>query len=314
MADYDKLIARYPAMSEFIRAQRAIRYRGEVLTYPQNVKADSFSTDEAGFRHSTFRGNTFSVGDCLRSERYGVLLGASNNFGFGLAGNENTLASRLAERLGFPFANAALPGGNSRNLHSLLVAFFAKAPRRPAVVVHSSGGDLATFCNSSLADPVFGSPNRAQRQGPLRERSLRADPERNVKHMLAFTTLWTGAIARLCRANRVPLVLIHQSTFFEKSKPSESERAMGLGQPFRDWQEREFANHRKFNQPFFDQRKKVAERLGVPLAGWGLTDRLTFLDEFHCDADGVAVLGEAIADAVEPLLEAEPIDAKAGRK
>jgi hypothetical protein len=64
-----------------------------------------FSTDAGGFRHSVFRGETFSVADITRRDRYGLVLGPSSVYGFGLAGNENTMPSRLAEHLGFPFAN-----------------------------------------------------------------------------------------------------------------------------------------------------------------------------------------------------------------
>src|SRR6266576_4678799 len=142
MANYQKIIELRPEVAESIRFRRSIRYRGDVLAYGSNFRCDSFSTDASGFRHSMLRGKSFSVADCLRSERYGIILGASNTFGFGVAGNEKCMASLLAERFGFPFANGAMPGANSRNLHSLLLSFFARAARRPAVVVHSSGGDL----------------------------------------------------------------------------------------------------------------------------------------------------------------------------
>lgn len=303
MADYEKIVARYPEMADFIRAQRTIRYRGEVMAYAAKVRAPSFSTDEGGFRHSTLGGKTYSVGECLTSERYGVLIGASNLFGFGVAGNENTMPSLLAERFGFPFANAGLPGGNSRNLYGLMLAFLARAPHPPAVVVHSSGGDLATFCNSSLADPVFGSPNRGQRQGPLKERSLTADAEQQLPHMLAFTSLWTGAIANLCRAYKVPLVLIHQSSVFEKAKLTETEKEMDLGKAIHGWQEREFDKWRRFGAAFYERRTAIAENRRIPLAGRGLGDRLTFIDEFHCDREGTALLSQSVGDAVAELLE-----------
>ncbi len=98
----------------------------------------------------------------MQSERYCLVLGASNSFG--VAGDENTMASLLSERLGFPFANCAMPGANSRNLNSLLISTIAGAPRPPSIVIFSSGGYLGTFCDASYADPVFGSPSHNQRR------------------------------------------------------------------------------------------------------------------------------------------------------
>jgi hypothetical protein len=303
MADYEKIIARRPEVADFIRARRSIRYRGEVLAYGANFRCDAFSTDAAGFRHSTLRDKTYSVADCISARRYGLVLGASNSFGFGLAGNENCMASLLAERFGFPFGNVTLPGANSRNLHAQLLAIVARSKSPPAAVVFSSGGDLATFCESSLADPVFGSPNRGQLKSAAKEGSPKPNAARNLPNMLAFTSLWISAVAMLCRRSKVALVLVHQTTFFEKTKPSQYERECALGEPSSPRQERQFANHRAFDESFHERRKAVCDRLGIPLAGQGLTDRLGFIDEFHCDRDGTRLLSEVVGDAVEPLLE-----------
>ena len=89
-----------------------------------------------------------SVADCLQSERYGIVLGPSTFFGAGSPAMRTCMASLLAERFGFPFANAAMPGGNSRNLNALLVGLVAGANQPPAVVVLSNGGDLANFCEA----------------------------------------------------------------------------------------------------------------------------------------------------------------------
>ena len=212
------------------------------------------------------------------------------------------MASLLADRFGVPFANVAMPGGNSRNLHSVLVGFLAQAKTRPTVVVHSSGGDLGSFCQSSLSDPVFGPPNRSQIKGLLKERSLKTDAERNLPRLLAFTSLWTRALSNLCRAYKIPFVQIHQSTFFEKAEPNATELEFGLGNVFHKSQEREFANFRMANPRFYAQRKAVADKLGIPLAGWGLSDQLSFLDEFHLDHEGTRLLSAAVGDAIEPLL------------
>ena len=246
-------------MADFLENQRKIGLRGDVLTYWPNSRCDSFTTDSAGFRHSTLAGKTYSVADCLHAERYCISLGASTLFGFGIAGNENTGASLAAERFGFPVANVSMPGANSRNLHSLLAAFLGGSKRPPAVVVLSNDGDLGGFCSSSLADPIFGSPNIAQQKTIRKDGGDGADPDENLPSLLAFTRLWTSAIAKLCRAHRIPLVLLHQTSFFEKEKPTELELQCGLGEVFYPWQETLFANHRRYNEPFFEHRRKLAE-------------------------------------------------------
>jgi len=301
MADYRKITELHPPMADFLRYQATIGYRGDVLAYAPNFTSAGFSTDSQGFRHSLVGGRSLSVADCVRSERYGVVLGASNSFGFGVAGNHNTMASLLSERLGFPFANCAMPGANSRNLHSLLISVIASAPRPPAIVILSTGGDLGTFCDASYADPVFGSPNRNQIAAEFDRGRPPPDPEPYFGHLLNFTGLWAAAIARTCRRQKARLVMLHQSTFFEKSEPSPREIDYRLGEAFNVHHERIFANHRRFNAAFFANRKSVADRLGVPLAGWGATGQLGFIDELHLDQDGTHLMsgwaGDVIADA-----------------
>ena len=310
MANYQRIMQLRPEMADFFQNREQIGYRGDVLAYRAKTSTDSFSIDSSGFRHSMFGGKTFSVAECRQSSRYGIVLGASNLFGFGVAGNENCMPSLLAERFGFPFANAAMPGANSRNLNSLLVGLLASAPKPPAVVIHSSGGDLASFCESSLADPIFGSPNRYQFKS-LKDSGLGPDPDQNFPRVLTFTALWTSAMASLCRVYGTDLVLIHQSTFFEKTKPNAFELECALGEPAHPKQERQFANHRKYNEPFYLKRKAIADHLQIPLAGWAMTDQLGFLDEFHCDRDGIRLMSEAVGDKVEPLLQREK---SSGRK
>lgn len=312
MANIQKILQFHPEMADFRHNQQLIGLRGDVLSYWANTRTDSFSIDESGFRHSTFQGKDYSVADCLRNDRYGIVLGPSSLFGFGVAGNENCMASLLAERFGFPFANAVMPGANSRNLNSLLVGLLVSAPRPPAVVVHSSGGDLVNFCESSLADPIFGSPNRSQLKAG--EKSATApDPDQNFPRAVTFNALWTSAAATVCRAYGTGLVGIHQSTFFDKVTPSAVELECALGKPSSPRQQRQFANLRRFSQPFFVKRKETADRLGIPLAGWGLTEQLGFLDEFHCDRASIGLLSHAVGDAVEPLLKRASAGGKKGK-
>lgn len=301
MANYQNIMRLRPEVRQFIRNRRWI-HRGDVVTYGRNIRCEGFSTDAAGFRHSTFQGETLSVADCLKRERYGLVLGPSSVYGFGLAGNENTMPSLLAEQFGFPFANIGLPEGNSRNLYSLLLSFAARATHRPSAVIHISGGDYTNFCYTSIADPVFGSPNLKQIEMVLKERGGRPPAELQIVPLLAFTSLWIRAIVELSRMLSIPLVLADDTTFFEKRNPSELEIESDLGKPFNPAQTRQFETHKRFVADYHERRRTLAEALKVPLAGPGKTNDIGFIDEFHYDRDGTSALCDDFAAALDPIL------------
>jgi hypothetical protein len=302
MANYQNIIRLRPEVRQFIRNRRWV-HRGDTIFYGPKIRCDGFSTDGGGFRHSTFRGETLSVADCTHRDRYGLVLGPSSVYGFGLAGNENTMPSLLAEHFGFPFANIGLPEGNSRNLFALLLGLVARAPRPPSAVVHISGGDFTNFCYTAIADPMFGSPNLKQVGIVLEERGGRPAAERQMPALLAFTSLWIRTIADLCRGNKIPLVLADDTTFFEKARPNKIEKESELGKPFNAAQTQQFDTHKRFVADYHARRKTVAEKIGVPLAGPGITNKLGFIDEFHYDADGTRALVDDFANALEPLLK-----------
>ncbi|HEY6048671.1 MAG TPA: hypothetical protein VIV07_06460 [Sphingomicrobium sp.] len=301
MANYQTIMKLRPEVRDFVRNRRWV-HQGDILTYGPNVECDSFSIDGAGFRHSVFNGERFSVHDCVVRERYGVVLGPSSVYGFGVAGNENTMPSLLAERFGFPFANVGLPEGNSRNLHSILYAIAVRAAHRPTVVLHISGGDYTNFCYTQIADPIFGSPNLKQMKMAVEERRGRPRAERQIQQLLQFTSLWIRAIADLCRSRKIPLALADDTTFFEKREPSHFEQQAELGKPFNRPQERQFDTHKRFVADYHTRRKELAERLGVPLAGPGRTNNIGFVDEFHYDRDGTRALCDDFATAIDMLL------------
>jgi len=301
MANYQNIMRLRPEVRQFIRNRRWV-HRGDTIFYGPNIQCEGFSTDAGGFRHSVFRGETFSVADITRRDRYGLVLGPSSVYGFGLAGNENTMPSRLAEHLGFPFANIGLPEGNSRNLFALLLGMIARSPNPPAAVVHISGGDFTNFCYTAIADPMFGSPNLKQMGMVLKERGGRPAAEQQMPALLAFTSLWIRAIAELCRGNNIPLVVADDTTFFEKAKPSKIEEESELGKPFNAAQTQQFETHKRFVADYHARRKAVAEKLGVPLAGPGITNTLGYIDEFHYDDAGTRALCEDFGSALTPLL------------
>ena len=301
MANYQMIVRHRPEVRDFIRNRRWV-HRGDVIAYGPNTSCSAFSTDGAGFRHTVFRGETLSVKDCLQRKRYGLVLGSSNLYGFGLAGNENTIPSVLSERLGFPFANVSLPEATSRNLCSLLVAILARTPKAPAIVLHLSGGDFTSFCYTSIADPVFGSPNLKQMRMAGKERGGRPAPETQIDSLLAFTSLWNRTIVQLCQGRRIPLVLGNDTTFFEKREPNEVERQCALGQATNEAQKVQFDIHQRFVPRFYGRRSELAGNLGVILAGPGHANSLGFVDEFHYDREGVRMLSEDFAVAISQQL------------
>lgn len=301
MANYQVIMRLRPEVREFIRNRRWV-HRGDALVYGPNTKSESFSTDAAGFRHSTFKGETLSVAECTQRERYGLVLGSSNLYGFGLAGNENTIPSLLAERFGFPFANVCLPEANSRNLFSLLFALTARAPRLPEVVLLMSGGDFTSFCFTRLADPVFGSPNLKQQKLVIEERGGVLPKKVQIQPLLAFTTLWMRSIGELCNARKIPFILGQDATFFEKGSPSEMDIQAELGVPVSEAQALQFETHKSYVRDYHARRQAVAKSLGAPLVGPDFGHDIGFVDEFHYDKDGTRALVGYFADAVGALL------------
>ena len=285
----------------FINARNLV-HRGDVVVFRPGIRNEFFTTDAAGFRHSVFRGETLAVRDIIQQDRYGLVLGSSHIFGIGTPGNERSLPSLLSEKFGFPFANVSLPEGNSRNLFAQLSALLMRAPRPPAALIHFSGGDFTNFCYSCIADPVFGSPNLKQYTQMVEERGSAPEAKDFFKPLLAFTSLWTKMIVGQCRGRKIPVLLGHDTTFFEKRKPSASDIQCGLGKSFGPMQERWFAAHKPFFPGFLEHRESLARKLGVPLAGPGPTNDYGFFDEFHYDADGTRMLFEEIAQALDPLL------------
>lgn len=301
MANYQNIMRLRPEVREFIRNRRWV-HRGDVIAYGPNIRGEAFSTDARGFRHSTFQGREMSVRDCVQRDRYGLVLGPSSVYGFGVAGNEHTMPSVLAEQFGMPFANIGLPEGNSRNLFSALCAIVARAPVPPTVVLHISGGDFTNFCYTSIADPVFGSPNLRQMKVVIEERGGRPPPDQQIQPLLAFTSLWIRMIIEMCRSRKIPLVLGDDTTFFEKAAPSAIEQECELGKPLNRTQELQFETHKRFVVDYHSRRKEIADRSGTVLAGPGKTNDLGYVDEFHYDREGTRALCNDFARGIEPLL------------
>ena len=301
MANYEAIHRLRPYFSEFV-FPKILKHRGDTLTFPPNFRGQTYTTDSGGYRHTVFEGKHLSVADVVRAPRYGITLGTSRGFGVGLPGNENTMASLLTQRFGFPFANVSLPQGNSRNLFSVLLAILIRQRRKPSAVVHFSTGDFTGFCYSAMSDSIFGSPNARQVKLIEQGQQPASHSDRGMEDMLAFTSLWTKAIANICNGAKIPLVLAHDTSFFEKLQPSPTEIECELGKPSFTYEQRWFSGHRAYARRFYNRREGLAQRLGIPLAGPGVGNDLGFIDEWHYDEEGTRTMATHIGDALEPLL------------
>lgn len=298
MANYRAIVKHHPEVREYIRLRKWV-HRGEIVAYAPNIESDVLSTDANGYRNGKWQGARLTLADCLVADRFGLVMGSSNVYGFGAPHDGHTIPSRLGELLGLRLANISLPEAHSRNLFAILLGVFARSPRLPSVVVLLTGGDFTSWTYRGLADPVFGPTNLLQ--SPEKHKRP-ADLAAGCQAMLASSQLWTMAIAQLCRSRGVPLMLGNDTTFFEKEQPDSYDRDCALGVASAGPQQRQFDIHRNSRIPFYRERQTIAGRLGVPLAGPGPGNQIGFIDEFHYDAAGIDALCGDFAPAVGEAL------------
>ena len=300
MANYRAIMRHHPEVRDYIRLRKWVN-RGEAVFYAPNIESAVLSTDPGGHRNGSWNGARLTLADCLAAERYGLVLGSSNVYGFGVPSDGHTIPSRLGRLLGTRFGNISLPEAHSRNLFAILLGILTRAPR-PAAVLLLTGGDFTGWAYSGIADPVFGSPNLLQLERVIKEQGRPSDPLPGLNAMLAASQLWTQAIAQLCRAWRIPFVLGNDTTFFEKDAPEAYDLDCGLGVAASPPQQLQFDMQRTFGPRFYAQRRQLAARLGVALPGPGPSNQIGFVDEFHYDAAGVDALCAAFAPALDEAL------------
>ncbi|MEM7644326.1 MAG: hypothetical protein AAF366_17640 [Pseudomonadota bacterium] len=284
MADWRAVIRAHPAVRSYIRHRRWVR-RGDVLAYGPGVSAPTFSTDGAGFRLSRWRGRAIGLSEVMASDRFGLVMGSSHVFGFGLAGDGETLSSRLAEQLDMPMANISFPEADTRSLHAVLVNLAARG-RTPALVILATGGDFTRHAFTGVSDPVFGARN-------IQEAKPSGDTV-PLGRVLDFTRLWTAATVAQARGVGAEIVLVDDKTFMDKGQPTEVEAGCGLGRAGTMSQRARFAFQRDHGAAFFAARRDVADRMGVPLIG-AQADDLAFIDEYHMTGPGTARLADAVS-------------------
>jgi hypothetical protein len=290
MANFRTLVRRFPAILDYPGSRKWVR-RGDVLVYTPRFSAPSLSTDEAGFRHTTFQGRNVGIGDIAEYPRVGLLLGSSHVFGVGLASNAETLASQLSAILGYPFLNLSLPEADSRTLHSILLRHLRTYERKFALAIVLGGGDFTRYCFTRRSDPLFGPPSL-----PLPTSVLPADDSAQIAHLLQFCGFWTQNIAALSAQVGVPLVFVDDTTFFEKSLPDECERDCDLGRSSAPGQQARFEAHRDRYPQYAEHRRRFAGERKLRLLDFPPPDDLLFIDEYHYRAESQALIATRLVE------------------
>ena len=172
MANYREIVRHIPAVRTYISNRRWVR-RGDVTAYAPNLEGGAFSTDAYGFRHGEIDGVRHGLATALAGARYGLVLGSSHVFGFGLESNAQTIPSCLSRLTGLPCLNISFPEADLRTLHASASRIAAETPRPPAFIVCFVGGTLTRYCYTRRCDPLFGPPDflGEQTDGPACWRS-----------------------------------------------------------------------------------------------------------------------------------------------
>lgn len=292
MANYRAVIRYFPAAQDYLQQRKWVR-RGDVLAYAPGLHAPSFSTDEFGFRHTRFQDRDVGFGQVGEFQRVGLVLGASHLFGFGLAGNDQTLPSQLSALLGYPVFGIAYPEADTRTLYATLLRLLQQCSDRVAWIVLLSGGDFTRFCYTGTADPLFGSPLL-----PVAASETDAT-QKHFANLLHFSSYWLTACAALTAQAGARFYLGWDCTFFEKSANADAtEEACGLGLPRSDKQTARFTRHRHNARAFLTERRQLAERLKVPLIRYP-ADELLFIDEFHYRAESQRLIAERLVAQIK---------------
>ncbi len=295
MANYRALLRTFPAIADYFRNARWIR-RGDVMAYPPNVEAKHFTTDGAGFRHTVFGGNAVGLAEASGIGDFGLLLGSSHTFGFGLSSNAETLASRLSEATGLRYLNICYPEADSRTLFASLARVLRNARGRVKHVVFISGGDFTRWCFHVRADPLFGTPIL-----PLPGAEPAADMQEQFTNLLHFNFFWTRLAAQAVSAAGAGFLLGDDITFFEKSSPDEIERIGELGAVAGEGQSIRFESHRRFALTFQAERRKFAAVEKIAIAAFPDADRLLYIDEYHYRAETLADISDKMAGKIYAL-------------
>ena len=307
VADYRAVMRRHPPVRDYIRRREWVR-RGGVVAYGPRLEAGVFSTDAFGQRHTVWRGRRLGLSHAMSGEPYGVVLGASHAFGFGLPGDEATIASRLSERLGEAHVTIAFPEADMRDLETALRRVLREAPRPPSRIVLFAGGTLTRYAYVRRCDPLFGIPDFEGRDGPGPiEPGTQAEAAQFASLLRCFA-FWLSAMTDEARRAGSTLLLQEETTALEKRTLTETERACRLGEAHSESARKRFETQRLHHAAFHAAGTDAARRLALVPARPTDPDTLTFIDEFHYDVAGTERLVEAVerhAAAAEQGVEAK---------
>lgn len=295
MANYREIVRHVPAVRSYIRHRRWVK-RGDVTAYAPNLEGGAFSTDAYGFRHGEVDGARHGLATALSGSRYGLVLGSSHVFGFGLDSDAQTIPSRLSAHVGLPCLNVSFPEADLRTLHAAAARISAETPRPPDFIVCFAGGALSRYCYTRRCDPLFGPPDflRAEPDGPSGGSPAEAIAFRNL---LAYADFWLEQLLALADTYACPLVLHTESTAFRKARLDEQERACSLTEATNAQELARFATHRLRDAPFIEHW--LARAKGRALDAPGLPDALSFIDEFHYTAAACDLIAAEIARSLD---------------
>lgn len=294
MADYSEVLRLFPATRHYLRQRRWAR-RGDVLAYTANLETETFSTDPYGFRHGELFGDRYGLAEALSGAAYGLVLGASEVFGFGLDANGQTIASRLSQACGLYCLNVSFPEADLRTLCAAATRIVAQAPLTPAFIACFAGGTLSRYCYTRRCDPLFGSPDFL---GDNAESHFSGTSEETAAftNLVDYSTFWLEQLSALASRCGCPLVIHDQPSAFDKARLDETEAVCALTDPGSGDEER-FAAFRLRKTPFREYILAFARKGGLTASS--PADALSFIDEFHYTASASARIASDIAQSLQ---------------
>lgn len=297
MANYRAIVRRFPAVLDYLRTVKWVR-RGDVQAYQPNLSCPSFSTDQLGFRPTLFDGAELSLAGADRLPRFGLILGSSHIFGFGLSANGQTLASHLSNLVGFPFFAVSYPEADSRTLCATLLRVLCDFGDRVSHVILVPGGDFTRFCYVGYADPLFGPPMLTDGQNAA---GAPAQPPRRdfeFERITQFRRFWTKQCFEATSRAGAEFLILEDATIFEKTTRDPIEIDCDLGVPHSAIQRIRFDAHKRHSIAGLPAEHAFALAQGMRLAPFPPADKLLFIDEYHYRDETQALIARALAPAI----------------
>ena len=294
MTDFRALARHHPAIRSYIRHRKWVDRSG-VLAYAANTDGKAFSTDSLGFRRGQIAGIPYDSSAAFSGKPYALVLGSSHVFGFGLAGDAQTIPSQLAALTGVPCLNLSFPEAQLQALHAVATRICQQAPRPPAFIAVLPGGTLTRYAFVRRCDPLFGVPDFRNGAAP---EAMPGSPQETTQFeaLLVYATFWLSQFRVLADQTACPLLVHPEATAFEKPALSETEMACGVTTPQSDPDRLRFETHRlrydAYTAAISAEIQSDTRLVQVDKAA------LRFLDEFHYTAAGAQTIATALADAL----------------